>query len=55
VHCDANEPEWQADQPYKWIGDQRQQRKGPAKHKQDAPQKESGHGSPLFLVNDGGS
>jgi hypothetical protein len=38
VHRDANDPEWQTDQPYKWIGDQRQQRKGPAKNKQDAPQ-----------------
>jgi len=51
VQGDADNPEWQTEQPHKGIGDERQQGQGPAKHKQYAPQKESGHGTPLEEVD----
>lgn len=51
---DADDAEWEQDQPHEWVSDQRQQCQRPADYEKDAPEEESEHGKtpPCFLVDD---
>jgi len=44
VDSDSDDTEGQKDQPYKWIGDERQKSKRPAENEQNAPEQEGEHG-----------
>jgi len=45
VNGNAENTEWQRQQPNKRVDHQREKRDGPTKDEQDAPQEESSHGN----------
>src|SRR5216683_5788045 len=56
VDCDAYDAERQEQQPDDWVEHQREQGQRPEQHKQNAPEKEGGHGSsPDFRYARGGA
>lgn len=53
MDCDADDAEWEQEQPDERVGYQRQQGQGPANDEEDAPEDESKHRKPPCLSNQG--